>query len=403
MEGDDVSMENEILSRVNAHEVATLIQELVQIPTLNPPGLEKAGAEFICQRLQQWGIEAALVPKPYEDRPQVWGRVDGVAKGPTLVLNGHMDVVPEGDVTQWTFPPFEGRIADGRVYGRGSSDMKGGLAAMMTTARILNQLKEQLRGTLILQFAAGEETAEPGTRHLVLSEGLTGEYGIVLEPTGLRVATAEKGLAWFRVTVQGRPVHGSVAEQGINAIEKATRFIGEIKRYNQEVSQRVHPLVGSAKCSVTMIQGGTKENVIPESCWMILDRRINPEERVDTVEDEIRSILSGLASEDQDFKYTLERTTVYDSAEIPTDAFLAGVVRHHAAQVGGISEQPYGTLFSTDVRNLINDGGMEAITFGPGEPNQPHTFNESIAIGDVVTCIKILLLTAQELFGSYHG
>ena len=393
-------MENEILSRVNAHEVATLIQELVQIPTLNPPGLEKAGAEFICQRLQQWGVEAALVPGPYEDRPQVWGRVDGGGKGPTLVLNGHMDVVPEGDVTQWTYPPFEGRIVDGRVYGRGSSDMKGGLAAMMTTARILNEMKERLRGTLILQFAAGEETADPGTKHLLSSQGMTGDYGIVLEPTGLRVATAEKGLAWFRVTLQGRPVHGSVAEQGINAIEKAMRFITEIKDYNQRISRRAHPLVGCAKCSVTMIRGGTKENVIPESCWMILDRRINPEEGVDSVEDEIRSLLNRLASRDNDFKYDLERTTVYDSAEIPTDAFLARVVRGHATRIGGVSDEPYGTLFSTDVRNLIKDAGMEAITFGPGEPNQPHTFNESIAIDDVTTCIKILLLTAQELFGS---
>jgi len=253
---------------------------------------------------------------------------------------------------------------------------------------------------LILQFAAGEETADPGTKHLLSSQGLTGDYGIVLEPTGLRVATAEKGLAWFRVILQGRPVHGSVAEQGINAIEKAMRFISEIKRYNQRISRRDHPLVGCAKCSVTMIKGGTKENVIPESCWMILDRRINPEERVDTVEDEIRSLLNRLASRDKDFKYDLERTTVYDSAEIPTDAFLARVVRSHAARIGGISDEPYGTLFSTDVRNLINDAGMEAITFGPGEPNQPHTFNESIAIDDVTTCIKILLLTARELFGS---
>lgn len=392
-------MENRMLSKVNAREVGALIQALVRIPTQNPPGLEKSGAEFIVQKLSQWGIQAGLIPEPYADRPQAWGQVAGSGKGPTLVLNGHIDVVSEGDATQWESPPFEGKIVNGRVFGRGSCDMKGGLAAMMITARILNEMKDQLRGRLLLQFAVGEETGEPGTKHLLLNRGLTGDYAIVLEPTGLRVATAEKGLAWFRVTLQGRPVHGSVAEQGINAIEKAMKFANEIIRYNREISTRIHRLVGNSKCSITMINGGTKENVIPESCTLILDRRLNPEESVDGVENEIRSILNRLAFEDPDFKYGLQRTMVYESAEVSTDAFLARVVRKHAARVAGTAEGPYGTLFSTDVRNFINDVNMEAITFGPGEPNQPHTFNESIEIDEVVKCIKVLLLTAHELLG----
>ena len=390
-------MENQLLSKIDAGEVGSLIQELVRIPTKNPPGMEKLGAEFIVQKLRQWGIQADLVPEPYENRPQAWGQVGGSSEKPTLVLNGHIDVVPEGDATQWDFPPFEGKIVRGRVYGRGASDMKGGLAAMMITAKILNETKDQLRGKLLLQFAVGEETGEPGTKHLLLNRGLCGDYGIVLEPTGLRVATAEKGLAWFRVTLQGRPVHASVAEQGINAIEKAMKFASEIMKYNSEIFRRMHQLVGNAKCSITMINGGTKENVIPESCTIVLDRRINPDESVDGVENEIRSILDRLASDDSDFKYALERTMVYESAEVPRDSFLAQVVRRHAARVAGIPEEPYGTLFSTDVRNFVNDANVEAITFGPGQPNQPHTFNESIEIDEVVKCIKVLLLTAHEL------
>ena len=392
-----LTMENQILSKINAEEVGSLIQELVRIPTQNPPGMEKSGAEFVVQKLRQWGIQADLIPEPYESRPQAWGQVAGLGERPTLVLNGHIDIVPEGDATQWDFPPFEGKIVNGRVYGRGASDMKGGLAAMMITAKILNEIKDQLRGKLVLQFAIGEETGEPGTKLLLLNRGLRGDYGIVLEPTGLRVATAEKGLAWFRVTLQGRPVHGSVAEQGINAIEKAVKFANEIMNYNSEISGRIHQLVGNAKCSITMINAGTKENVIPESCSIILDRRINPDETVGSVENEIRSILDQLASEDPDFKYALQRTMVYESAEVPTDAFLAQVVRKYAARVAGIPEEPYGTLFSTDVRNFINDANVEAVTFGPGEPNQPHTFNESIEIDEVAKCIKILLLTANEL------
>ena len=192
------AMESELLSKIDAEEVASLIQELVRVPTENPPGMEKPGAEFIVQKLRQWGIQADLVPEPYVDRPQAWAQVKGSGKMPTLILNGHIDVVPKGDATQWNYPPFEGRIMGGRIYGRGTSDMKGGLAAMMIVAKILNELKNQLHGRLLLQFAIGEEKGEPGTKHLLLNNELTGDYGIVLEPTGLRVATAEKGLAWFR-------------------------------------------------------------------------------------------------------------------------------------------------------------------------------------------------------------
>lgn len=390
-------MESKLLSKIDAGEVASLIQELVRIPTKNPPGMEKPGAEFIVQKLRQWGIQADLIPEPYEERPQAWAQVIGSSERPTLVLNGHIDVVPEGDATQWDYAPFEGKIVGGRIYGRGTSDMKGALVAMMVAAKILNEMKNQLRGRILLQFAIGEETGEPGTKHLLLNRGLRGDYGIVLEPTGLRVATAEKGLAWFRVTLQGRPVHGSIAEQGINAIDKAMKFANEIAKYNDEISRRMHPLVGNAKCSITMINGGTKENVIPESCRIVLDRRINPDESVDAVENEIRSILDRLASEDSDFKYGLKRTMVYESAEVPTNSFLAQVVRRHATKVAGIPQEPYGTPFSTDVRNFINDANVETITFGPGQPNQPHTVNENIEIDEVVECIQILLLTAHEL------
>jgi succinyl-diaminopimelate desuccinylase len=390
-------MEDHMSLRIDRREVGSLIRDLVRLPTQNPPGREKACAEFIVEKLTQWGIQAHLSPKPFEDRPQAWAEVAGSDGTPTLVLNGHIDVVPEGDTTQWEFPPFEGRIASGRVHGRGSSDMKGGLAAMMITAKILNEMKDNLRGKLLLQFAIGEETGEPGTRYMLLDQGLRGDYGIVLEPTGLRVATAEKGLAWFRVTLRGRPVHGSVAEQGINAIEKAMKFAGEITKYHAGLSRKIHPLVGNAKCSITMIKGGTKENVIPESCAVSLDRRINPDETVQGVEDEIRSILDRLSSEDPEFRYEFQRTVVYESAEIAPDAFIAQLVRKHAARVAGTADEPYGTLFSTDVRNFINDAGVEAITFGPGEPNQPHTFNESIEIDQVVKCIRVLLLTANDL------
>jgi succinyl-diaminopimelate desuccinylase len=389
-------MNKEILEAINADLLIKTTQELVRIPTPNPPGNEKSCAEHICKRLTEWGVKVELISEPYPHRPQVVAVVNGKETGRTLILNGHMDVVPEGSRSHWDDDPYGGVVKGERIFGRGSGDMKGGLAVMMVLAKIL-QDKGLPRGKVVFQFVVGEETGEPGTKDLLTRGGIRGDYGIVLEPTSLRVATAEKGLAWFRITLAGRPAHASVAEQGINAIEKAVKLGGKLLEYNKTLRTRTHPLLGSPKCTMTMIHAGTKENVVPESCSLILDRRFNPEETPDSVEREIKEILDQLASEDPDFNYQLERTMVYESAEIPVDSRMAEILRKYAAQVSGISKEPFGMLASTDVRNFIKDAGIPAVNFGPGDLKQPHTFNESIEIQQIQDCARILLLALAEL------
>jgi acetylornithine deacetylase/succinyl-diaminopimelate desuccinylase-like protein len=211
------------------------------------------------------------------------------------------------------------------------------------------------------------------------------------------VATAEKGLAWFRISLEGRPAHAGVSEQGVNAIEKAVRCGERLTEYNRRLHNRVHPLLGSPKCTLTLIQGGTKENIVPESCVLTIDRRFNPEETPDDIEDELKGILDELALEDSHFKYRLERTRLYEAAEIPADSAMANILRRHAAQVSGVSQEPFGTLFSSDVRNFIHDAGIPAVAFGPGETREAHSYNESVEIQQIVDCVKILFLTVMEL------
>jgi succinyl-diaminopimelate desuccinylase len=309
-----------------------------------------------------------------------------------------MDVVPEGSRDRWEDDPYGGTIKEGKIFGRGSSDMKGGLAVMMILAKLLHE-KGFPRGRVLFQFVVGEETGEPGTKDLLIKRGIRGDYGIVLEPTSLRVATAEKGLIWFRVTLAGRPAHASIAEQGINPIEKILKLGGRLVEYDMKLRMYTHPFLGSRKCSMTMINAGTKENVIPESCSLVLDRRFNPEETSEGVEREIRGILDQLASEDQDFKYQLERMVVFEPAEIPIDSFLPTVLRKYTSQISGVPTEPFGMLASTDVRNFINDAGIPAVNFGPGDLQDPHTFNEKIEIRQLVDCIKILFFAMSELLG----
>ena len=389
-------MKGETLESIDIDLLIRMTQDLVRIPTQNPPGNEKGCAEYIHSTLSQWGVETKMISEPLPHRPQIMATVNGRESGSTLILNGHMDVVPEGSRSHWKYDPYGGVVEKGRVHGRGSSDMKGGLAAMMMLAKLLHE-KGLPRGKVVFQFVMGEETGEPGTKHLLSILGNKGDYGIVLEPTSLRVATAEKGLAWFRITWGGRPAHASVAEQGINPIEKAVKFGKKLMEYDKKLRTHVHPLLGSPKCTMTIINGGTKENVIPESCSLVVDRRFNPEETPDSVEKELIKILEKLTLEDPDFKYQIERTMLYESAEIPVDSLIANVLRKYAAQISGVSQESFGTMYSTDVRNFISDARIPTVTFGPGDIHQAHTFNESIEIQQIVDCVRILLLAVRDL------
>ena len=159
-------MKIEASESINIDLLIRLTQDLVRIPTQNPPGNEKGCAEYIYSTLSRWGVETKMISEPFPHRPQIMATVNGKETGPTLILNGHMDVVPEGSRSQWKYDPYGGVVEEGRIYGRGSSDMKGGLAAMMMLAKLLHE-KSLPRGKVIFQFVMGEETGESGTKHLL--------------------------------------------------------------------------------------------------------------------------------------------------------------------------------------------------------------------------------------------
>ena len=397
----DLSLKLEMLSkshlldRVNEELVIEVLRELIRRPSQNPPGNERVVAEYIYEKMKDWGFEPQYVYKPEPTRPSVGVIYKGSEGKPRLVLNGHIDVVPEGDLGGWSIPPFEGVVKDGRVYGRGACDMKGGVAAAMIAAKIIKESGIKLRGDLVLQFAMGEETGEAGTKCL-LEEGFVGDWGIVLEPTDLKVMTAEKGLAWYHFNIKGVPTHASRPEQGINAIYKALKLISAIQEYNDKIGERIHPLCGKSICTVTMVRAGTKENVIPESCWLAVDRRIIPGERIEQVDKEIDKIVMGIYNEDPQFKCEWKRVMLYEPAEIPVNHEIAEVLRKNTKEITGIYPEPAGTLGSTDQRNFINDFGIPAVTWGPGW-GKSHEIDEYIEIKKVIDCIKILLLTIIDL------
>lgn len=380
-------------------DLAGLIADLVRIPTENPPGRERPCAEFVVDWFEGEGIDAELVETPGSDRPNavaVVGELDG--PGPTLVLNGHTDVVPAGDPDRWRHDPFEGAVEDGRLYGRGAADMKTGLAVAMLTARDLAAeiASGDLRGAIVVHAAMGEETGDPGTRTLV-DEGYGGDRAVVLEPTDFRVGTSGKGVATFRIGVEGESCHASRPDQGVNAIDLVRPVLDAIGEYDRRVREREDALVGRAYATVTELEAGTDSNfaVVPERAELLLDRRVLPGESYDDVEAEIRTMLEGVGDEgglDAD----LELVQYYAPAAIPVDSPLAETVRGHAADLAGAPTEPWGLEAATDAREFVADG-IPAIIWGPGNLKQAHTVDEHVDLADAETGLAILKQAVREL------
>ncbi|MEM4311032.1 MAG: M20 family metallopeptidase [Nitrososphaerales archaeon] len=382
---------------INSKSLVEELQNLIRIPSRNPPGEEKNLALYLEKRLKDLGLDKELIAEPYENRPQVVARLKGSLGKPKLIINGHMDTVPEGDVNRWSFKPFEGVIKDDKVYGRGASDIKGGIASTLIALDYLLEKDIKLKGDLILQFVIGEETGEPGTKDLLLNKKLVGDYGIVLEPTSLKVANAIKGLAWFHIKFIGKPCHASCPEYGINAIFKALSFCNKIESYSLKLKERKHKLLNNPKVSVTMIRGGVKENMIPESCLVSLDRRIIPNESLESVKREIEEILEGMKREDKDLVYECWIKGNYEPAEIPEDAEIASVMRKNVELVTKERQLPFGLPAATDMRNFVNDAKIPAVTFGPGNLREAHSIDEYVEVKQLVNASKVLILTIKDL------
>lgn len=386
------------MTAIDREAVATLVADLVRIESENPPGNEVECARFVHEWFDEHGIDAELLREPYPDRPQVAARVG--SGDPTVVLNGHLDVVPAGDPTTWAHPPYAGEAVDGEIVGRGSVDMKAGIAIAMLAIRTLAGELDPGDGTVVFHGAIGEETGEPGTKAL-LDAGYDGDYGVVLEPTDFRVATKAKGLVCYEITVEGETSHASRPDQGTNAVLAARSVLDAIEGYDRRLREREDPLVGSAYANVTRFEAGVGGNlgVLPGEARLVLDRRVLPGESIGEVEREVTALLDDVEAE-HGVETGFEEIQRYEPAAVPTDCEVAGTFRELTRRRRGPVEDSWGIEAATDVRNLVNDAGMEAITWGPGHLAEAHTVDESVAVDDVVAGLAILLDGVRNLLES---
>jgi succinyl-diaminopimelate desuccinylase len=369
------------------HDAAIrLLIECVKLRTINPPGNEKLAADWMAEQLRHRGFNPR-VDDLGENRANITTVLQGTGEKPALVFNGHLDVVPVGD-TPWIHDPFGGVQENGRLYGRGTSDMKSGLMAMVMAADALKQAGVRLKGDLILSGVADEETGALGAKSWVQTGGLQGVGGIVIgEPTNLEVYIAEKGACWLEITTYGKTAHGSMPDLGVNAVMHMTTALHALTRLS--LPFQPHPLFDKPTMNVGTIAGGNKTNVVPDRCSVTIDLRTLPGMRHEDVLQAIRQTLDGLREAIPNFTYAMrviaERAPVASDPHAPIVETVLSIL-----EARGRQETPKATPgFATDASVFQPASGAPFLIFGPGIPQLAHQPNEYVEIDTYLQSIEL--------------
>ncbi|MBM4323828.1 MAG: M20 family metallopeptidase, partial [Deltaproteobacteria bacterium] len=305
-----------------------------------------------------------------------------------LIFNGHIDVVPSGDPAQWKYPPYGGKLYKGRIYGRGSSDMKGGIASFIHAIAMVDRSNIPLnQGSLILHLVSDEEShGHQGMGYLAKKGLIKGDAVIVGEPTNLDLIIAQKGALWFKITTFGKSAHGSRPSQGINAIEKMTKLMD---RLNSIPLLKEHSLLGKPTINIGKIQGGAKVNMVPDRCEIEVDRRLLPNENKEEILREIKEAIESLQAQDPLLKYQIEEIDYAEPSEIHPDEEIVRIGLEAVKEVLGERPKVRGFSGFTDARFYINQFHIPTLIFGPGGTDQSHTTDESVEVNNLIQAAKV--------------
>ena len=371
-----------------------LLRDLVAINYVNPtlvPGApgEAAIADFLAGEMRNSGLDVAIEPAA-AGRPNVVGVVEGRGKGRTLMLCGHTDTVGVAGMHD-PFTPVE---RDGRLYGRGAQDMKGGVAAMVSAAARA-AARGLPAGRLIVAAVVDEEHSSIGADALVKT--WTADAAIVTEPTDLAIAIGHKGFAWVDVTVEGRAAHGSRPKEGQDAILRLGRVLARLEMLDSTLQARPpHPLVGTGSLHASFITGGHELSSYPDRATLQLERRILPSEPESTAIDEVRAILDAIRHDDPTFRATAEAMFSRPAYEVPRDHELPRALAE-AVTRAGVPPQITGASFWTDAA-VLGHAGIPSILFGPGGAGL-HSTEEYVNVADVIACRDALIQLVELWIG----
>jgi acetylornithine deacetylase/succinyl-diaminopimelate desuccinylase family protein len=382
---------------LSANELVALLQQLIRIPSPNPPGDCRAIAGFCADYLQRAGFTTTLVAP--DDRAWSVVGVLGEADSLSLLYHAHIDTVPLGQNARWSVDPFAGALVDGKVYGLGSVDDKAPLAAMLHAAAAIGAQSDRLKGRLVVVCAAEEEVGgQLGTKWLVENGYVPAcDFVVVGEQTHNRAATAHKGVLRAAFHVAGCTAHATNPWRGRNAINGMARLILDLERYQSEVlERRPHPLLGPASINVGVISGGVGVNVVADACTIYVDRRMLPGEDPQAVIAELQEIVAARQAADPERTYRVGDFLISNWFQNDVESALFRRFVRLCADETGAPPEPVGYLPGSDAKHLTNVAREGMVVFGPGSYEVAHAADEYVVIEELETTRCILARFAEE-------
>ena len=374
-------------------DAVELTQELIRLDTINPEGNEEPAARLLGDMLAAAGLEVAY-PRLAPQRTGLVATLKGSAPGPALVCTGHLDTVPLGNAP-WSMDPHGGLIQDGKLYGRGASDMKSGVAALAVAALRLAQAPRG-RGDVVLAFTAGEETGSQGARQMVESGALPARAGalLVAEPSGNAPFLGHKGALWLECAAQGKSAHGSMPDLGDNAIYKAARAAASLEHFFAQDQPR--PPLGGPSINVGTFSGGSKINMVPDHASFQVDLRSIP----GLGHDDLRGRLQDHLGPQISVSTILDLPAVLTPADDPWIQACLAVMEH----LRGAPPRPGYVNFFTDASVLTPALGQPpTLILGPGEPGQAHQTDEFCLVEKIVQAVSMYLEIGRQWWSATHG
>jgi acetylornithine deacetylase len=412
--------EQRVLDALDIEGLVDLVCDLIAIPSL--PGQETPAQERVAAEMARCGLAVDVWQLDLEalrrhpayttevERDQALGVVGVLGQergGRSLILNGHVDVVPPGEEANWSYPPWQGTIEGGRVFGRGAVDMKGGLCCALFAARALHQAGIRLHGRLLVESVVGEEDGGVGTLATIL-RGYRADGAVVVEPTELKVAPAQAGALDFRITVPGQAAHGCLREEGVSAVEKFIPLYQALMDLEQDRNEGIQdPLFAGYRLPYALcvgkVQAGEWASSVAERLTLEGRYGVAVGEEVAAARRQLEAAVARAADSDpwlRDHPPQVEWWGgQFAPASIPPGHALVGTVCEAYREASGLSAQVAGMTYGADMRLLVNQGGTPAVLFGPGDVRQAHRPDEFVAVSDLEAAARTLALVAMRYCG----